>query len=74
MATSSTNKQFGGIAEYDSEREDRSIYVERIELFLIANNIIDKAKKALLLNCCGIAIYRTFKGLTALPKPAKKKC
>ena len=45
MVASSTNKYFGSTAEYDSEREGWSSYFEKIELFLIANDITDKAKK-----------------------------
>ena len=73
MATGSTDKNFAGIAEYDSEREDWSSYVKRIELFFIANDVTDKVKKkAMLLSCCGFATYRIFKGLTAPAKPAEK--
>ena len=34
MATRRIDKHFEGIAKYDSERDDRSSYVERIESFL----------------------------------------
>ena len=39
MVMRSSDKQFRGIAEYDSEREDWSSYGERIELFFIANDV-----------------------------------
>ena len=55
LSTSSANKQIGGIAEYDSEREDWSSYVERIELLLIAYDITgESSKKAMLVSCCEI--------------------
>ena len=73
MMMRSTDKHFRGVTKYDSEREGWSSYVESIELFFIANDETDKAKKiAMLLNCCGIATCRIFKGLTAPAKPTDK--
>lgn len=72
MATS-TNQNFGIVNEYDAEKEDWSSYIERIELFYVANDIEDEVKKrAILLSSCGINTYRLFKGLTAPAKPADK--
>ena len=58
MATKRTNKHLRGIAEYDSDREDWSSYVEKIELFFIANDITDKIKKKpMLLNIRGMGAF-----------------
>ena len=73
MATRNTDKHVRGIAEYDSKREDWSSYVEKIELFFIANDRTAKAKKKpMLLSCCRIASYRIFKRLAAPAKSADK--
>ena len=56
MVRRNTEKPFGGIAKYDSEREDWSSYLERIDLFFTANDVTGEAKKkSMLLNCCEIA-------------------
>ena len=69
MATSN----FGKLCDYDSNKEDRQSFVERLELFFTANDVADVQKKrAILLTSCGIETYRLFKGLTASAKPVEK--
>ena len=64
---------FGKLGEFNSNVEDCQSYVERVELYFIANGIDDEKKKtAILLSSCGIERYRAFKGLTATNLPGSK--
>ena len=69
MVTSNYRK----LSEYDSSKEDWQSYIEKLELYFIANDIDDEEKrKAILLTSCGIECYRLFKGLTSPRKPVDK--
>ena len=70
MVTSNYRK----LSEYDSSKEDWQSYIEKLELYFIANDIDDEEKrKAILLTSCGIECYHLFKGLTTPTKPVDKK-
>ena len=54
--------------------EDWQSYVERLELYFIAKNVMDENKKvAIFFSFCGVGIYRLFNGLTAPWKPKTKR-
>ena len=62
--------KYGSIGEFDSTQEDWKTYVERVNLYLTANNVTDRAKKrAVLLSVCGAKTYHTICDLIAPSKP-----
>ena len=62
----------GTVGEYCQSQETWSEYVERLELYFVANDISDAAKKrAILLNVCGISIYKLVRNLAAPTKPSE---
>ena len=59
----------GTISEFDHEVEDWKTYVERVNLYLTANDITDRDKKrAVLLSVCGARTYHTIRDLVAPSK------
>ena len=60
----------GKVSAFDAHQEDWIEYVERLELYFMANDITDSAKKrAILLNAAGPATYRLVKTLAIPGKP-----
>ena len=62
----------GHIGEFKPEVESITTYLERIEVFLAANSIVDDQKSAVLLSCIGSSMYRVVKNLCAPDTPASK--
>lgn len=70
LATRIKMPMHGTISEFDPSVEDWSTYVERVNLYLAANDIVDADKKrAVLLSVCGAKTYRTIRDLLAPDKP-----
>ena len=64
---------YGKIGEYEPDSEDWSQYVERLENFLVANNITSAEKKqATFLAVIGPSAYRILRSLVAPEKPNEK--
>ena len=60
----------GTVSAFDPDQEDWIEYVERLELYFLANSIADPVKKrAILLNAVGPATYRLVKTLAIPRKP-----
>ena len=54
----------GTLASFDPEVEDWTEYTDRLSYYFIANGISDNAKKcAILISCCGPAIFHLIKSL-----------
>ena len=63
----------GKIEEFDPEREEWPVYVERLELYLDANSITDESKKrSVLLSVIGPSAYKLVRSLVAPAKPKEK--
>ena len=63
----------GKIGEFDPLQETWAMYVERLELYSIANGIEDARKKrAVLLTVSGASTYKLIRNLSAPTKPAEK--
>ena len=64
---------YGKIGEYKPDSEDWSKYVERLENFLVANNITSAEKKRVMfLAVIGPSAYRILQSLVAPEKPNEK--
>ena len=62
----------GVIGEFDSTQEDWRTYVERVNLYLIANDVTEAAKKkAILLSVCGAKNYHILRNLVAPRTPTE---
>ena len=62
----------GSVGEYDNAVKDWKTYVERVDLYLMANEITDAVKKrAVLLSLCGTKMYHTIRDLVAPTKPTE---
>ena len=62
----------GTLTEYAPAHESWTEYVERLELYFVANDIVsDEKKRAILLNACGPTAYKLFRNLTAPAKPSE---
>ena len=62
----------GTVAEYSPTQETWAEYVERLELYFVANDIESNAKKrAILLNVCGSTTYKLFCNLAAPTLPSE---
>ena len=49
----------GSIVQFDQDKEEWTSYVERLNYYLIANEITDDAKKcAILMSGCGLSAYK----------------
>lgn len=54
----------GSVRSFDSKREDRTSYTERLNYYFIANDIAsDEKKHSILLSKCGPAAYKLIKSL-----------
>ena len=64
---------FGQVKEFDGEREEWSQYVERLDHFFEANEVVDADKKrAILLTVIGPSAYKLLRNLLAPEKPKDK--
>ena len=63
----------GQIGEFDASVEEWPTYVERLELYCLANEIKGEKKKACLLTQMGAKTYRLLQSLVLPAKPADKK-
>ena len=64
---------YGKIREYELDSKDWSQYVERLENFLVANNITNAEKKrATFLAIIGPSTYRILQSLVSPAKPNEK--
>ena len=64
---------FGKVEEFDSKKEEWSQYVERLQHFFVANDIVDAEKKrAVFLSLVGPATYKLLGDLLAPAKPGDK--
>ena len=62
----------GKLGEFESTQETWDSYVEHLELYFAANDIVDAAKKrAVLLTVVGTTTYKLIRNLTAPTKPAE---
>ena len=62
----------GKLGEFESTQETWDSYVERLELYFVANDIVDAAKKrAVLLTVVGTTTYKLIRNLTAPTKQAE---
>jgi len=61
----------GQLGKFDPEEEKISAYLERVELYLIANGVKEERKVAVLLSVIGPKVYATLRDLLA-PKKLHK--
>ena len=83
MTSTSASGLFGRVGEFNAERETFNAYVERIEMFFTANNIVETTgegstqtnrlvadrKRAIFLTEVGPEVYSTLSNLLAPAKP-----
>ena len=63
---------YGCIKEFCPEEETVESYLERIELFFIANKIADEKKVVIFLSVIGSKTYTILQSFVALAKPSEK--
>ncbi|XP_056332199.1 uncharacterized protein zgc:165409 [Danio aesculapii] len=64
--------RIGRLDEYEPEHESWSAYIERVELFMIANDVDDTKQVATLLTAMGASTYRLLRDLVQPLKPKDK--
>ena len=62
----------GRIDEFDPQREEIATYLERLQLYLIANEVAEDQQVAVLLVVVGSKVYDTLRSLVAPVKPSEK--
>ena len=62
---------FGRKENFDPKVEEWSTYVERLEMFLVVNNVPDEKKAASVLTLIGGKMYALLKSLTTPTKPTE---
>ena len=63
----------GSLGAFNKNNEQWSMYCERVDLYLAANNIDNgDQRRAVLLNVCGPATYQLIRSLVAPEKPTDK--
>ena len=60
---------FGRLEEFSPEKETISNYLERVEIFFLANSIADGKKVAVFLSVVGGNIYALLRNLLSPAKP-----
>ena len=61
---------YGNIGEFDQALEKWEAYIEQMEQYFVANDIIsDTKKKAILLSTCGPSTYSTIRSLAVPNSP-----
>ena len=63
---------YGALQEFHPEAEELSVYLERVELFFIANETSDEKKVPILLNVMGATTYGVLRSLLAPANPKEK--
>ena len=54
----------GSVVQFNPNKEEWTSYVERLNYYLIANEVTDDAKKcAILMSGCGLTTYKTIQSL-----------
>ena len=62
----------GKIGEFDPTQESWDMYIERLELYFVANGVTEaERKRAVLLTVSGPSTYKLIRNLTAPEKPAE---
>ena len=65
--------QHGSIGTFDSAREDRTSYSDRLEQYFVRNDIVAADKKrTILLSSCGTETYQHIRNIVALKKPTER--
>ena len=64
----------GKIDEFRDETVNWTWYKERLEQFLVANDIQDDKQRAILLNVCGAKTYSLVRSLLASANPSDFRC
>ena len=64
----------GYMEAYNPDMDDWSTYIERLNLFFLANAIKDNKKVAVLLTVLGMKAYSLLQTIITPSKPAKKTC
>ena len=63
----------GTLSDFDSDREDWTSYIERLEQYFEANDVVSAVKqRAILLSICGASTYQLIRDLVAPAKPISK--
>ena len=63
----------GSLPKFDPSKETWTLYTERIDLYLQANDIVDPIKKCLiLLTACSPNVYKMIRSLLQPHKPTDK--
>ena len=62
----------GHIEEFNSDTEQISMYLEQVELYFIANRVVEEKQVATLLSVIGGKTYALMSGLLAPTKQASK--
>ena len=63
----------GRLSKFDPQKEDWTLYSERLQAYFAANKIEDRdTKKAILLSVVGAETYQLMQSLIAPEKPAAK--
>lgn len=60
----------GKIEEFDSAKEDWQSYIERVEVYFVANDVQDDKRVATLLSLMGATTYHLLHNLLAPQRPA----
>ena len=64
MKPSKMTALIGNVSEFDNQKEDVTAYLERFELFLAANDIVDEVKKrSVFLSTVGPRTYKLIRSL-----------
>ena len=64
---------FGCIGEFDISLEEQSSYTERLDHYMLANDVTDPGKKrSILLSTCGATTYKLIRNLTSPDLPISK--
>jgi len=72
VATPKYLAQFGQLPEYHPETEKIAVYLERVELFFAANDIVEDKRVAIFLSSVGGKTYSILQDLLAPDKPSAK--
>ena len=63
---------YGKLVEFNQGEEEFAAYLERVELFFVANNIPADKKVPIFLNCIGVTTYGLLRSLVAPANPKDK--
>ena len=64
--------QIGAIGEYKEGQEDFESYLERLDMWMTANDVADDKKVSVFLSVIGADAYRLLKNLVSPDKPSTK--